>query len=324
MAVCHGDDQDIGETWTPRQNVQVPDCGNKGSVVTALGGDLILSTAASCVNRVNLTVFVSKARGTPGSFVYRQHISDSAGYNTLAAMGSSGMVALLFEQEWALDPSASGDPAGSHAVAGAGSISLAIVDTTKIPKRGTIPCADSLCETSSGAHGWMPPPPPSSVNASVGYCRGPPPPPRPPAPDTPAGRACQAILDAFCNTPNNNSDCFTMTANISGEVYVVPPYHAVYGRASGSDEALAFRCYSHLALAGPARGRAGPPWHWSADGPTHGHPYCTNPGFGGKGSGALQKICATCTAPPPGLPADVKCVPAGGGGGLTGKPSPHR
>eukprot|EP01052_Picozoa_sp_SAG31_P038548 SAG31_NODE_5173_length_2700_cov_2.772011_3_plen_250_part_00 len=240
--------------------------------------------------------------------VVLQHISDSAGYNTLATMEDSGTIAVLFEQEWTLDPSASGVPAGSHAVAGAQNISLAILNPKLILDRGTIPCADAMCETSSTTHGWKPPPPPSSANASVGYCRGPAPPPKPPAPDTPAGRACQAMLDAFCNTPSNNSDCFAMTTNISGTVYVVPPYHAVYGRAHGSDEALAFRCYSHLALAGPAPGRVGPPWHWNPNGPTHGHPYCTNPGFNGKGGGALQKICATCIAPPPGLPGDVKCL----------------
>jgi hypothetical protein len=265
-----------------------------------------LGTTVSAAG-VNLTVFVSKQSGKPGSFTYRQHISDSAGYNTLAAM-EGGVVALLFEQEWALDPSTSGRPAGSHAVPGPQNISLAIVDTRAIPERGIIPCADAMCETDSAAHGWMPPPPPAFANASVGYCRGPPPPPKPPAADTPAGRACQAMLDAFCNTPSNNSDCFTMEANFSGKAYVVPPYHAVYGRASGSEEALAWRCYSHLAVVGPAPGEKGPPWHWSPNTSTGGHPYCTNPGFAGKGGGALQKICSTCMAPPLGLPGDVACV----------------
>ena len=87
---------DLGQHWSPRANVQVPDCGNKGSVL-ALDGNLILSTSASCVNRVNLTVFLSKENGKPGSFVYRQRISSSAGYNTLSSIG--GKVAVLFEQE---------------------------------------------------------------------------------------------------------------------------------------------------------------------------------------------------------------------------------
>lgn len=43
---------DLGMSWTPRQNVQVPDCGNKGSVLaTSDGNALVLSTSASCVNR---------------------------------------------------------------------------------------------------------------------------------------------------------------------------------------------------------------------------------------------------------------------------------
>ena len=89
---------DLGQSWSPRTNVQVPDCGNKGSVVT-LDGNVILSTSASCVNRVNLTVFVSKKgeNGAAGSFTHRKLISKSAGYNTMA-VADHRRVAILFEQ----------------------------------------------------------------------------------------------------------------------------------------------------------------------------------------------------------------------------------
>ena len=289
---------DLGQHWSPRANVQVPDCGNKGSVL-ALDGNLILSTSASCVNRVNLTVFLSKENGKPGSFVYRQRISSSAGYNTLSSIG--GKVAVLFEQEWALNPNSSGIPAGSHAVDGAQTITLALLDPNSIPKQGVVPCADSMCHTDH------PPPPPALVNSSVGYCRGPPPPPPPPAPDSAAGRACQAMLDAFCNNATANSDCYQTSANISGKSYHLPPYHALYDRATGSDVALGWRCYSHLALA-PAPPGSLPPWHWSSNTSTGGHPFCTNPGWLGHGGGALQDICSRCSAPPPGLPGGAPCL----------------
>ena len=183
---------DLGQSWKPRANVQVPDCGNKGSVLSdpRSGGGrgqygdgsgttpatLILSTSASCVNRVNTTIFISKDSGRPGSFVYRQLISHSGGYNTLG-WTDEGMIAILYENEWTLNPASGGNPAGSHAVPGSQTISLAMVDPEVVSKRGYIPCTDAFCDAD------YPPPPPMMVNASVGYCRGPPPPPpQPPAP----------------------------------------------------------------------------------------------------------------------------------------------
>ena len=138
--------------------------GNKGSVLNDPNGNLILSGAASCVNRVNTTLFISKQQGKPGSFTYRQHIDEAGGYSTLA-MADHNTIALLYEQEWTIDKSASGLPAGSHAVHAEGGIRLARVQVDQVANRGTIPCADAFCPT---AH---PPPPPDQVNASVGYCR---------------------------------------------------------------------------------------------------------------------------------------------------------
>eukprot|EP01052_Picozoa_sp_SAG31_P025977 SAG31_NODE_2318_length_5944_cov_17.470488_2_plen_1296_part_00 len=163
---------DFGQSWSPRLNVQVPDPGGKGSVINDIrGGNLILSTPACCVNRVNMSLFLSKKNGRPGSFVYHQHIHSSGGYSTLA-MTDSGDIALLFEQEWAIDTSKPGIPAGSHAVKGSGKISLATVAPGTIIKKGAsaVSCSDAHCPL-------FPPPPPPAVNPSVGFCRAPPPPP---------------------------------------------------------------------------------------------------------------------------------------------------
>lgn len=118
------------------------------------------------MNRVNTTIFISDQNGRPGSFVRRQLISSSSGYNTLA-MTDQGDIALLYENEWALNPSSAGIPSGSHAVAGSGTISLAIVQPHVVKQQGYIRCADALC------HSENPPPPPAQVNSSVGYCRDP-------------------------------------------------------------------------------------------------------------------------------------------------------
>ena len=109
---------DLGQSWAPRANVQVPDCGNKGSVLRDPRGDgatLILSTSASCVNRVNTTIFVSKEGGAPGSFVRRQLVSVSGGYSTLG-MTDEGMVAILYENEWTLNSMAGENLGGRETI----------------------------------------------------------------------------------------------------------------------------------------------------------------------------------------------------------------
>ena len=91
------------------------------------------------------------------------------------AMTDSGDIALLFEDEWTIDASKPGIPAGSHAVGGSGKISLATVNPETIIRKGpgVIPCADAHCPP-------FPPPPPSAVDPNVGFCRAPPSPPAPP------------------------------------------------------------------------------------------------------------------------------------------------
>eukprot|EP01052_Picozoa_sp_SAG31_P008739 SAG31_NODE_446_length_15587_cov_29.651989_2_plen_1247_part_00 len=164
---------DMGQTWSKRSNVQVPDSGTKGSVLWDVQADhLLLSVAACCVNRVNTTIFLSKQRGEPGSFVYRQHISQAGGYSTLAMVNAS-TVAVLFEEEWTIDPTASGKPAGSHAVLGHGGLSLGLVATQTIldgGDQGFVPCADAHCSDPARNQG-RPPPPPAELNHSVGYCK---------------------------------------------------------------------------------------------------------------------------------------------------------
>ena len=90
-------------------------------------------------------------------------------------MTDSGDIALLFEDEWTIDASKPGIPAGSHAVGGSGKISLATVNPETIIRKGpgVIPCADAHCPP-------FPPPPPSAVDPNVGFCRAPPSPPAPP------------------------------------------------------------------------------------------------------------------------------------------------
>jgi hypothetical protein len=80
---------------------------------------------------------------------------------------------------------------------------VALVDPKEMIKdgpRGTIPCADAHCPT---VH---PPPPPAAVNASVGYCVGPPPPP-PPPPPSPVSPSCQKKLDALCQNSTAVRSC---------------------------------------------------------------------------------------------------------------------
>jgi hypothetical protein len=78
--------------------VQVPDPGCKGSVLQdKAGSNMILSTPASCTGRVNQTIFLSKANGAPGSWVYRQFVAAESGYSTLA-MTDEGTIANLFEE----------------------------------------------------------------------------------------------------------------------------------------------------------------------------------------------------------------------------------
>ena len=89
---------DEGLSWSPMQDVQVPDPGCKGSVVQdQKGSNMILSTPASCSGRVNQTIFLSKDNGAPGSWVFRQFVAAKSGYSTLA-MTDEGMIANLFEE----------------------------------------------------------------------------------------------------------------------------------------------------------------------------------------------------------------------------------
>eukprot|EP01048_Picozoa_sp_COSAG05_P032581 COSAG05_NODE_12566_length_463_cov_0.640110_1_plen_110_part_10 len=101
-------------------------------------------------------------------------------------------------------------------------------------------------------------------------------------------------MDAFCNDPKNNSDRYTATGTYFGTTFHMPPYYALYG--SSPTGGYAWRCYSHIALVTGADGQK----HWSPATKSRGMGYCTDPGFGGHGRGAIQAICAACASPPPG------------------------
>ena len=108
------------------------------------------------------------------------------------------------------------------------------------------------------------------------------------------GSSCQASMDAFCNNPKNNSDCYRTTGNYSGRTFHMPPFFALFDDSPSGKHA--WRCYSHIALVNGSDGRR----HWSINSTSHGQGYCTDPGFGGVGSGAIQAICAQCVTPPAG------------------------
>ena len=63
----------------------------------ALNPGLVLSTAASCTERVNQTIFLSMKNGAPGSWVYRQFVGSHSGYSTLQMTDGGATIANLYE-----------------------------------------------------------------------------------------------------------------------------------------------------------------------------------------------------------------------------------
>ena len=259
---------DSGETWSKRLNVQVPDSPCKGGVVQDRGNNaLVLSTAASCVDRVNQTIFLSLENGAPGSWLYRQPVDPESGYSTLQMTNvHDGLIANLYEQNTC-------------------NLTLALIDPKALiaagPATGAISCQDSHCPRPDWKRGPAhPPPPPSEVDPHTAYCRAPPAPPAPPP-----SVACQRVLDAICAgwkscfSPPVYADYAPLVARDSlscdGEPPKPSPHALPVGSCPGVVRKPAWRCYSHLAL-----DRNGSGW---ANSSPHPNAYCSSPGE------ALQK-----------------------------------
>jgi sialidase-1 len=264
---------DQGLSWSPRQNVQVPDPNCKGGVVQWPGGNgLVLSTSASCVGRVNQTIFLSLGNGVPGSWLHHQFISPESGYSTLQMTKNGAKIADLFER-------------------GGCSLTLALVDPREMvadtKNLGYLTCASSHC---GGAH---PEPPATPPDPSRGFCVAQPPPPPPPPP--PISPACQGELNAFCSNATANARCVgsTVKSYPDAQPFVgrydtgctaEPPQPWPHGVpegpcAAGGGLAKSWRCYSHLAL--------DPAGSWSNSAP-HPNAYCSSD------AGALAAIVAKC------------------------------
>eukprot|EP00038_Savillea_parva_P014906 m.12358 g.12358 ORF g.12358 m.12358 type:complete len:569 (-) comp2940_c1_seq1:138-1844(-) len=267
---------DQGLTWSPRENVQVPDPNCKGSVVQwKEGNGLVLATSASCTGRVNQTVFLSLDNGSPGSWMHHQFIYSASGYSTLQMTKGGAMIADLFEK-------------------GGCSLTLALVDPKEMAAdkthNGYLSCADTHCGGSNAV------PPATPPDPTRGFCEAPTPaPPPPPPPPGPISPACQAQLNAYCSSPTHNGHCVNATVKsypdaqpfvgrydtgCTEEPKKPWPHGYPEGPCVAGGAPKQWRCYSHLAL--------GTNGSWSNASP-HPNAYCSEDGP------ALEAIVAKCS-----------------------------
>ena len=127
-------------------------------------------------------------------------------------------------------------------------------------------------------------------------------------PTKPVSAACQAQLDAFCNSEKlNGAGCLDPTRKAFGNASL--PLVGLFS-ATATDASAAWRCFSHL---GVVAGPQGPRWNTSLP-PPSGYPgYCTTPALadiyrncGGSGGGHRSGEAAYYGFRIPGVVYDAK------------------